>query len=233
MKILILVISSIEEPYKRLENAIRETWGNNTNQDVKIFYNYGNGTSSFIDGDKIICESGKETLFNIGAKTIKSFELLYDSFEFDYIFRTNLSSYVCINKMINFLKDKPKHNYYAGKLEQFFTHNITDFGEGNFASGCGFFISRDLIKKVLNNKDLYNNSHLDDVSIAGMLKILGVIPSNCPRIDITKILNNKFYYNHDIVNIDNDNYHFRCKTDGDRSGDIEIFKKLYLELKNI
>jgi hypothetical protein len=192
MKILILVISSIEEPYKKLENAIRETWGNNTNDDVKIFYNYGSdGSSTFIDDDRIICDC-IENMDNIGLKTIKSFELLYDSFEFDYIFRTNLSSFVHIENMIKYLKDMPSERFYGGMCTLNFSgEHLQKFGEGTFASGSGYFLSKDIVKLLIDNKELWDHSIIDDVALAGLLKKLGILPTLCPRIDIINISNDK------------------------------------------
>jgi len=229
MKILILIISSVGEPYNRLEEAIRRTWGKNKNKDVEIFYNYGNGTSpSKIYGDKIICES-EETLHNIGKKTIKSFELLYENYEFDYIFRTNLSSYVNIDNMLRYLIDKQRKNFYGGMCTLNFSgEHLQKFGEGTFASGSGYFLSKDVVSLIIDNKELWDHSVIDDVAIAGLLKKLGILPKLCPRIDIDHISNDIFYYNGAPVSNDDINrcYHFRCKTSGDRSGDIEIFKKL-------
>jgi hypothetical protein len=232
MKILILIISSIEEPYKKLENTIRETWGKNTN-DVKIFYNYGNGSSpSFIDDDKIICDC-HESMDNIGLKTVKSFELLFENFEFDYIFRTNLSSFVNIDNMVKYLKDIPLERFYGGMCSLNFSGvHLHKFGEGTFASGSGYFLSKDVVKLIIDNKELWDHSVIDDVAIAGLLKKLGLLPSLCPRIDIDSTSNDILYYNNIPISDDDINkcYHFRCKTSGDRSGDIEIFKKLNSKL---
>jgi len=227
MKILILVISSKNSPYDKLEESIRKTWGNNEDDNIKIFYNYGDGESSFIDGDKIICNY-PETLENIGLKTIKSFELLYD-LDFDYIFRTNLSSFVDIKNMVKYLEDKPTDKYYAGRCGlNFGGEHLIKFGEGSFASGSGYFLSKDIVKLIIDNKEKWDHSIIDDVAIAGLLKGLNILPTNCPRIDITSTTNGLFYHQNDIIDdrIIMNNYHFRCKTFGDRTGDIIIFEEL-------
>ena len=225
MKVLILIISSAREPYNRLEEAIRRTWGSNKSEDIKIFYTYGDGESIQIKNDKIICDC-PESLGNIGIKTIISFELLYNKFDFDYIFRTNLSSFIDTENMIKYLDDKPTTNYYAGHCGlNFSDEHLIKFGEGTFASGSGYFLSRDIVKKIIDNKEKWDHSVIDDVAIAGLLKELSILPTNCPRIDITKASNTDILYQAD-------NYHFRCKTSGDRSGDIEIFEKLNSLIKN-
>lgn len=229
MNVVIIVISSIEEPYNKLESAIRRTWGNNNNNNVKIFYNYGNGSSTFIDGDKIICDC-PENIDNIGLKTIKSLELIS---EFDYVFRTNLSSFVNINNMIKYLQNMPSEKFYGGMCTLNFSgEHLQKFGEGTFASGSGYFLSKDVVNLIIDNKELWDHSVIDDVAIAGLLKRLGILPTLCPRIDINSISNGILYYNSIPISDDDINkcYHFRCKTSGDRSGDIEIFKKLNSKL---
>jgi len=238
MKILIIVISSTDMVYSKLEEGIRKTWGNNKNPNVKIFYNYGNGTSeSYIDGDKIICDC-TESIYNIGLKTLKSFELLYDNFDFDYIFRTNLSSFISINNMIKYVENIPSEKFYGGVCTLNFSgEHLQKFGEGTFASGSGYFLSKDVVKIIIDNKDYWDHSVIDDVAIAGLLKKLGILPTLCHRIDIIDISNDKFTavsgVDHNIVVSDDDInkcYHFRCKTYGDRSDDIKIFEKLNIRL---
>ena len=51
--------------------------------------------------------------------------------EWDYIFRTNTSSYVSKNRLIEFSKNLPKEKCYCG------------IDGGGFASGAGFFLSKD------------------------------------------------------------------------------------------
>jgi hypothetical protein len=232
MKVLILIISSTREPYNRLEDAIRRTWGSNKNEDIKIFYTYGDGESIQIKNDKITCDC-PESLGNIGKKTIISFELLYNKFDFDYIFRTNLSSFVHIENMIKYLKDMPSERFYGGMCTLNFSgEHLQKFGEGTFASGSGYFLSKDIVKLLIDNKELWDHSIIDDVALAGLLKKLGILPTLCPRIDIINLSNDKLIAvnGRDHIAVSDDDiskcYHFRCKTSGDRSGDVQIFKKL-------
>mgnify|MGYP002478035230 CR=1 FL=1 len=142
-------------------------------------------------------------IINCGYKTIKSF-LLTKDFKYDYIFRTNSSSYVDKKLLLNFVSDKPKTKYYSGLIG--YHGNIA------FASGSGFFISKDLVDYVIENSTKWNHNLIDDVALASLLSNYGVHPYLNERIDIL-----------DDYNIPNHYFHYRLKT-GSRVNDI---KRMY------
>lgn len=217
-KIIILVLSHFEEPYKKLEQNIRETWASHSNDLVKVLFYHGanrdSGFEDIIEGDKIILNT-KEGLENIGYKTIRAFEKVLSSYEFDYVFRTNSSSYVNINKLLEYVSDKPLESFY---------HGVIGYSEGNkFASGSGYFLSKDLVELVVKNKEQWPHSYIDDVAISLLLKKFNILPTLAPRLDITHL---------PLTDEINNHYHFRCKTFGDRSGDIEIMRQLHHRFVN-
>lgn len=217
MKIIILVLSSENKPYDMLEKVIRETWAREYPDNVEIYYYYG-GDRNYIDGDKIYSNS-EENIYNIGRKTINAFEFLSNK-DYDYIFRTNSSSYVNIEYLLEYIKDKPNKMFYHGVIAHYEPENF------NFVSGSGYIISRDLIDLVIENKDKWDHSfpNADDVSIGKLLNSFGVIAT--PGI--------RRYVGYDIENLKKQdfdkNYHFRCKCD-DRNKDVLLMKKLN-EIKN-
>jgi hypothetical protein len=195
-------------PFTELEKSIRETWFNLNEPNFKIFFYYGNHDKNEIIGDKILTDSG-EGLYNIGHKTIKMFEEIYNNFDFDYIFRTNLSSYVDIKRLKEFLLDKPKNNFYCGS-----------FGEHAgipFCSGSGYFISKDLVELVIKHKSEWDHSFIDDVSLGLLLHNMGVQRTLGRRFDFGS-----------GANLDLSVYHYRCKTDDpSRFGCIHNMKHIY------
>jgi hypothetical protein len=211
--VIILVLSHYEEPYVMLENCIKQTWANHNLDNVKVFFYHG-GEDECIYEDKIITNY-PEGSHNIGYKTIRAFEILLKNNNFDYIFRTNSSSYVNIDKLVDYLDDKPVNEFYHGI--------VGNHGGINFASGCGYFISKDLVEKVVENKNKWNHRFMDDVSLACLLRDIGIYPTISKRLDITHtpVPDNIFDY-----------FHFRCKTSGDRIGDVRIMNELKSKLKN-
>jgi hypothetical protein len=218
-KVVILILSLDQEPYLSLERGIRETWLRNESPDAVSFFYHGDNDINEIDGDiiKLNCAEG---LTNIGRKTILAFEEILKAVEFDYIFRTNSSSYVHIPKLIEYLVDKPKNGFY---------HGFLGFHKPNssFASGSGYFLSKDLVKKVISNKQLWNHETPDDLALADLLQSLGVKATPAPRLDLLEV--DSAIHTIDNFNL-SDYYHFRCKTCGDRSGDITIMQKLYSKI---
>lgn len=221
MKIVILVLSKDDEIYSKLEDCIRKTWASNS--DIKIFYYYG-GSSFFRVIDDRIYTIHKESLYNIGYKTIDSLEYLYNNVDFDYIFRTNSSSYINIKNLIDFLIDKPINSFYSARVN-------TELNTGiKFGSGSGYFISKDIVKFIIENKEKWNHNLIDDVSLGDLLLNNGfkLTPSN--RLDIDNIIDNKLYYGDNLVDESklNQNFHFRCKSkDSSREMDIRIMSYIH------
>jgi len=144
-------------------------------------------------------------------KTIKSIQYCLNNFDFDYIYRTNLSSFLNLDKMYNFISNN--HIEYGGVIGNY--NNI------NFASGSGFFISKNACNFLISYDRTINiNDYLDDVTIAIILTKKYKIDF-INRIDIDKI-DNIFLYNKET-----DIFHYRCKSDDFHNLTLDIMNKLY------
>lgn len=164
-KIVILVLSSDIEPYLTLTNTIKNTWGDNKNEDIKIIYYYHKNDIEcdyFDDKTSSLYIKGDETLSNIGYKTIKCFDYVIKNYIFDFIFRTNSSSYVNINELLKFVNDKPRENYCSAPIGIY--NNI------RFPSGCGYLLSCDIVNKIVKNSLLWNHYLIDDVALGCLLR---------------------------------------------------------------
>lgn len=223
--VIILVLSHYEEPYVMLENCIKQTWAKHNSDNVNVIFYHG-GAEEEVKDDKIITNY-PEGLHNIGYKTIRAFEILLQNNNFDYIFRTNSSSYVNIERLVEYLDDKPLDNFYHGI--------IGHHGDINFASGCGYFISKDVVEKVVENKDNWPHQIIDDVAIAFLLRSIGIYPTLAPRLDIDSIIDDDYYVMGKKLekSLIDKNFHFRCKTGGDRTGEIKIMNKLKNKFSNM
>jgi hypothetical protein len=211
-KVIILILSHFEEPYITLENVIKETWCVETEgENFKVFFYHG-GYQEEIQDSKIILNIQKGFEY-IGHKTIRALEIINEKYDFDFIFRTNSSSYINIKKLLSYLENKPKLNFYNGLIGR--DENL----KLDFASGSGYTLSKDLVKKIIENKNEWNHFYPDDLSLALLLKSFDIYPSAAPRLDIFSLPIN----NHNLIN---QNFHFRCKTFGDRTGDVLIMKEI-------
>jgi len=150
----------------------------------------------------------------IGAKTLDAFAVSVQEFDFDYIYRTNVSSYLDLTRLQRFAEGMPRNNLYAGLIGNH--HGIS------FASGCGYFISRDLVIKVLQNKELWDHNEIDDVSLGKLLnKNLGVEIEEIKRIDLDSS-DFDFKIGDNPLGV----FHYRCKA-ADPNTTIQIMHKLH------
>ena len=215
-KILISILSLAQPPYNKLEKAIRNTWGSIIDKDVEIIYYYGNSKEIKLVGDKLFLNH-PEGLYNIGHKTLKMYEFILQNFKFDYLFRTNSSSYIDVEKLKLFISDK--------SLEKFYSGIIGDYAGIKFVSGSGYFLSRDLIKLVVDNKNKWNHTLIDDVALGDLLSKYNIPLYLGERIDLK------------TPTIDSipSSYHYRVKCrkflTGNASGDIKLLRKIH-KLKN-
>lgn len=214
MKVLISILSYHDNDiYSRLEDTIRNTWYVNNDNIKTIFYHGKQDIKEAQLNDDELYLPLKENYNTISLKTLKMYEYLYGNFkDYDYVFRTNLSSYVNTNKLLNFLKNKPKENFYCG------INGYSKKFKVNFASGSGYFLSWDLINKIYENKHLWDIGIIDDLALAKVMKNIGIsIYEGAERIDL------KF----NEENIYKSSYHYRCKFLDNREKDIEYIKKLH------
>lgn len=203
MKILIIVLSYNDNGgyYSKFYETQKKTWDSIIVDNVDTFYLFGNHNKNEIIDGNILTDVIENGIGCCGYKTIKSFELL-NTLSYDFIFRTNSSSYVDKKELFNYLRDRPLTGYYSG-----FGGMHNNIG---FSSGSGYFLSRDLVELVVKNSDLWNHNLIDDVALAELLHKFNITPiTTHDRCDVENI------YQHIPIN----NYHYRFKTD-DRNNDI-------------
>ena len=217
-KILILVISSRKQPYKMLEKkGVRETWGKNVNENVRIIYLHGDEIKKpVLNGDELIVPA-PEGITNIGYKMIQAFKYCLEHFNFTHIYRTNLSSYVHIPGLVKYATTTGFKNVYSGVINTF-ENKI------KFISGSGYLLSKDIVEKVINNNEKWEHELIDDVALGKLLvHYLQIAPMQCERLDILT----KESLEYLTIELARKHFHFRCKGPIDeREHDIMVMKKL-------
>lgn len=153
------------------------------------------------------------------TKTILSLDYFYPRFsEFDYIIRTNLSSFYNFSRLLRFLSHLPKTRCYCG----------SNIGEGStIASGCGFIMSTDVAAELVKNKYEFidNMNSTDDVLIGTFMEEHGIKYQPHDRLDILSLKDWKKKKNTIPKNV----FHIRvkCGEPPERiTKDIYIHKKL-------
>ena len=136
----------------------------------------------------------------IGLKTIKFFEYALNNYQFEYLYRTNVSSYVDLSTLSKAVSALNCESPIYGGVEGFEK-------ETSFASGSGYLIDRDSLKRVVSNKSKWDNFEIDDVA-------LGKIIKNELKLSVTKFKRTDipFACQANLSNVGISGvFHYRCK----------------------
>ncbi|MBK0378203.1 glycosyltransferase family protein [Mucilaginibacter segetis] len=226
VKLIILVMCSSSNKYKKLEKAIKQTWALNAHPDVLIIFYSDNGRKVFkknkpIFNGKDLILPCKDGYYHCLEKTIQAFDFINKNFTYKYIFRTNLGSYISLEKIVAFLNNKSEKEFYCGIIGNYLLCNKII----PFASGSGFFLSKDLVELLVTNRNNLDYSLIDDVAFGVFMndkKIL--INNNALRLSYTNNLI-EYHIGSQTVDCINNNllYHIRLRS-SDRNIDI---KRMY------
>ncbi len=220
--IFLIIDSDTNHLYDHNRNIIRKYM--NIIPDIKSFFIMMDNDISniLIDGDTIKV-LGVESLYpGIIIKTLKSMEFCLNNFSFDYIIRTNISSFWNLYSLINLYDTLPRQKLIQAIIGH---HGCV------FPSGSGMIISRDIISLMVSNKEEFNMTINDDVSVGQFLQKYNITITAGLRYDYTS--NNENISPSDIDKMLHDNhYHYRIKDNSDRQHDKNIFDMLYNSIYN-
>jgi len=153
MKALILVQSVHAGNYTEAINLQKKTWDSVSHPNVEtLFYIPEEGKSGIVDKDLYLNISPAWELMYVHFMKACVHAL---KFEWDYLLKTDNSTYINKEVLVNILESKPRTKYYGG--HPFFqTHPERNTPEHNpvgikdFMWGDGFVLSRDLVIKLVD-----------------------------------------------------------------------------------
>lgn len=228
MKILVLVIAGGKVAvYPKLEEIWRsymhidpdsvEAYFIKAQPDLPVLYE--------IKGDVIWSRSQENFYPGILNKTLLSMECLQSKLhEFDYVVRTNLSSFYVFPRLLDFVKTLPKTKCYCGVTMK--------YGAVKYASGAGYILSSDLAEMLLENKDeVMNINNWDDVVVGSFFAQRGIKIIEEKRLDLCTL---EAWIQHQN-RIPNEAYHFRVKNPNANlrlTDDIYIHQQLLSKFYN-
>jgi hypothetical protein len=241
-KLIILIIASGGDGYKELTDCWREYM--NEFPGVRSFFVYSDPTIQMdihVTNDTIVHRSDESLAPGILYKTIAAFSVCNTFFDYDYILRTNLSSFIHIPRLLTFLGWQRKDGYAGGHFNilpdhpsKYAEHRIVNKYMGIelnsrfiFLHGACFVLSRDVIYNLL---ELVTNTPEriklieqagDDVAISMMLNECLTPCSDERRYHYPVEFENLFLNKYQCKSIEdplvygaNENiFHFRNKTD--------------------
>ena len=217
-KIIILVIASHNYHYDHFKICWQKYM--NMFPDVRSFFLYSNPNIDYdiiVDNDSITYKYEEWYEPGILYKTIAGMNICDKNFNYSYLLRTNLSSFIHIPRLVTFLENQPTTNYVAAK------QNIFREGIG-FISGAGFIISNDITKNILKEIIIENciteelRLQPDDVAITNIIKRFhNNYFDTLDRYDCESLV--------DVNSIDEKIFHIRNKTEW-------IFNHREIDMKN-
>jgi hypothetical protein len=174
------------------------------------------GTESFVPG--------------IYIKSVKALQYINQNFNYDFVIRTNLSSFWHMNNLFELLNSVPIHGYAGG------------YGHQGFLSGTGIIMSKDVGYTIAHSNDQSNL--MDDIVISNIIQANGysminvtdykwcyLIQGNHQPVDQQEFVSNG-PFNPDITFSPNVLY-FRIRNEPDRNIDLQYFKLLLDKIYNI
>lgn len=170
--ILVLVLHSEAEPWRTIAETQRETWIASSR--LECLHYVGGASCEHLDGCTLRLPAAEGRLDRLGIKTAMAFDWALRNREFDFVYRTNTSSYVDTAMLSQLLASKQRSRYYAGY------HNPS---YGGFASGCGYALSRDCAKIVAADRRVAA-AYPDDVAVAKLLQSHGITHEHLQRMDL-------------------------------------------------
>lgn len=226
-KIIFLIISSTnDECYinmKKIQQEYLKLFGD------KIKYFFIECVPNMVEEieeieDHIFVKDTESIIPGIYNKTIKAINHVCQTYHFDFIIRTNLSSFWNLPNILNLLDTKPTTGYAGG-------YNVQ-----GFITGTGIILSND-IASMLSNNILPIHMH-DDVLISHILSTHNIQLNNITEYKwgfmIPRIC--ELADNCRFTEIDEDNYndilYFRLKNEN-RQTDVNYFNILKKKIYNL
>ena len=213
MKVLVLILASNSDDFNQFQELWRKYMKLDSDFECYFIKADPNIESDTLIIDDTIYVKTLELYENIFYKTQKAFQYFDKRLnEFDYIFRTNLSSCIIFSKYKKWLNTLPKEKVYNG--------NILWAGEYIYASGCGFTCSPDVIK--IFNKTETKQILLDDVTFGKICMDNNIQVTSAPlnNINLMNLEDEIRWFN----SFDR-SFHLRLKSE-DRNNDITLYKIL-------
>lgn len=228
MRILNLVLYSDDETYNKMKECLKEYY-DKIDFVKTIYYKYNNDISDdYLLKDNVLNIKGKETYIpGILDKTIKAFEYIVNEGiinDYDYIFRTNISTIVNFNLLKNQMLNI---QMYGGVNVMRLTWLHPEAGiidhrwDGTyFVSGTCIIFRKEAIKYIIDYQHLLERNVIDDVAF-------GILFTKYLRLKPTSYPAEKWSINRMFVEDDRNKYLFfrNARNKNNRDFDVKNMRR--------
>ncbi len=230
--ILLILASDNTSLYRQFRKIYQEYLYSNSN--IKVFFVYGNEFSDIPKDHDLIYTDIEENYFpGMITKTIRAMDYIDKNYDYDFLVRTNLSTFWDFERLLERLEKQPKENCITGTLRQC---KYEGKMSSHYVAGINLVLSRDLVKELIENKEEVCSWNMpEDLALSHFFIIRGKNPraslpgaihfmdkfSSVNRQEVLYEIDKARRANHD---------NFRIKNMKDRNTiDIEVAKILLKE----
>lgn len=141
MKVLVLVQSIDKDGYRELIQTQKETWDAIPHSQVKTVFYFPDPHKEGWFGQDLYVRSNTHyyLMFNHAIEAMRRCL----EYEWDYLFKTDNSTYVCKHELVKILQNKPREHYFGG---QPYEGPPSPDCNWPFMWGEGIALSRDLVE---------------------------------------------------------------------------------------
>lgn len=172
-KTIILSVSCSDIDYIQEERTILETWGRDitegTQEDLELIFvrSRKNSKPEYIKEESILYVDSSDGVHDTYEKVLKAFKFIDEHFEYDYILKTNTSTYINISLLKKFIEELPENdkNIYGPR----YIINGSSGGKMYFR-GSFLLFPRTVIKDVIKSGKL-GVKNVDDGEIFKRLHV--------------------------------------------------------------
>lgn len=164
MKVMILVLSSVREPWGALMSAQQETWDSVQHPQTHTLYYCAHNKAGPIRPD-VRYSSMDDWLEHVSPRTVEAFGWALES-EWDYLCRPNSSCYVHKEGLVKFCETLPAENVLRG--------GMTGGNDPFLWGGCQYIMSRDVVQRMYDTRIRWRCDLMDDQSITKSAQAIGL-----------------------------------------------------------
>ena len=162
-KVLMLVLASDGPVYNNFQDCWRRYM--NSHKDITCYFYKAKPdleTDFVFNGSDTVYVKCKESWDTCWEKTLMAFRYFMPFVDkYDFIYRTNLSSFIHFGRYLRFCGGLPVSGVYSGFIGK--------HGDVSYASGSGFTLSKDIFKKVVEAGTNQKKLVQDDVTVGAIL----------------------------------------------------------------